>query len=96
MSTEYTRPGTLYRDEFCVPEAQYQFTINDSSGDGICCEYGEGSYTVLYGAGDGATVVAFGGEFGEFDSTTFEVVVSTYIALCAFLFYHNLTALILT
>jgi len=45
----------------------YEFTINDSYGDGICCSYGEGSYSVT---ADGE-VVASGGDFGSSESTLF-------------------------
>ncbi len=45
----------------------YDFTITDSFGDGICCTWGEGSYSV---AVDGV-VVASGGDFGDFETTLF-------------------------
>jgi len=45
----------------CLPQGCYDLTVNDSFGDGICCAYGEGSYT-LEVAG---TVVATGGDFGS-------------------------------
>src|SRR6187402_496294 len=35
-------------DTFCIPTGTCMiFTIHDSYGDGICCNYGSGSYTVL-------------------------------------------------
>ncbi|MEZ5172906.1 MAG: lysyl oxidase family protein [Bacteroidia bacterium] len=43
------------------------FTIFDSAGDGICCQYGQGSYTVTL---DG-TVVASGGNYTTQQSTLF-------------------------
>ncbi len=46
----------------------YTFTINDSYGDGICCNYGNGSYSV---ASDCGTVYASGGSFGSSASTNF-------------------------
>ena len=45
----------------------YTFTINDSYGDGICCAYGNGSYTLDAASGN----VASGGSFGSAESTTF-------------------------
>ena len=39
----------------------YQFNIADSYGDGMCCAYGDGSYTITVN-GD---VVATGGDFGD-------------------------------
>ena len=39
----------------------YQFDITDQWNDGMCCAYGEGSYTILVGG----EVVATGGDFGS-------------------------------
>ena len=33
-----------YQKTFCLTDGNYQFTINDAYGDGICCTYGSGSY----------------------------------------------------
>ena len=38
----------------CLPAGNYIFTIYDAFGDGICCDYGYGSYTVTV---DGAVVI---------------------------------------
>ena len=48
----------------------YTFIINDSYGDGICCQYGEGSYSIT---DDSGNIIVSGGEFGSEDSTTFRV-----------------------
>ncbi|GAA4274138.1 hypothetical protein GCM10022258_34320 [Aquimarina gracilis] len=45
----------------------YTFTMFDSFGDGICCGFGNGSYTLSSSAG---TIVS-GGEFTSSDATTF-------------------------
>ncbi|ELR70752.1 hypothetical protein C900_03360 [Fulvivirga imtechensis AK7] len=45
----------------------YTFTINDSYGDGICCGYGNGSYTLSSAQG----TIATGGNFGSSESTEF-------------------------
>ena len=45
----------------------YSFTITDSFGDGICCAYGEGAYSVT---ADGE-VVASGGDFADSETTLF-------------------------
>ena len=37
--------STLNIDE-CLADGCYDFTIYDTYGDGICCGYGNGSYTV--------------------------------------------------
>ena len=52
--------ATTVTDDVCVPDgAVIIFTIFDSYGDGICCQFGTGSYTVTAG---GNTIVT-GGEF---------------------------------
>lgn len=65
--------NTHYELPLCVPgDACYTFTIYDtpqsSAGDGICCEYGDGSYSI--GLSDGVSV-ATGGEFGASETTNF-------------------------
>lgn len=45
----------------------YIFTMSDSFGDGICCGFGNGSYTLSSSAG---TIVS-GGEFGGSEATEF-------------------------
>lgn len=60
--------GTVVTEEICLPEDCYTFTIFDSFGDGICCAYGNGSYTLL--DNDGA-VLASGGDFSSEESTGF-------------------------
>merc|ERR1711862_50140 len=68
----YTTPGNTYTDTGCIPSAEYEFTITDNYGDGICCNYGSGSYKVTY---NGA-VVAEGGQFGQSETKEFgEVIV---------------------
>jgi len=52
----------------CLPAGCYTFTINDSYGDGICCTYGNGSYTVKDGAG---TTLASGSTFTSSASHNF-------------------------
>lgn len=45
----------------------YTFTITDQYGDGICCSYGSGSYTLSSDTG----VIFSGGSFGNSESTAF-------------------------
>jgi len=59
--------STLYEEEVYNCDTQYEFTINDSFGDGICCGYGDGEYEVKK---DGV-VVASGSSFGSSESTKF-------------------------
>ncbi|CAM3822165.1 MULTISPECIES: M4 family metallopeptidase [Flavobacterium] len=51
----------------CLTAGCYTFKINDSYGDGICCSYGNGSYSVKAGA----TTLASGASFGASESTNF-------------------------
>lgn len=45
----------------------YEFTINDSFGDGICCAFGEGAWTINVGG----AAVATGGEFDDSETAQF-------------------------
>ena len=53
--------GEVITEEFCLEEVCYQFRIEDSYEDGICCDFGEGSWTLTDPNGD---VVGTGGAFG--------------------------------
>jgi lysyl endopeptidase len=46
----------------------YTFTIFDSWGDGICCAWGNGSYSLTTAEGD---IIIEGGDFGSSESTIF-------------------------
>ena len=48
----------------------YTFTINEAYGDGICCAYGTGSYSIT---DDSGNVIFSGGQFGSTEATTFRV-----------------------
>ena len=50
----------------------YNFVIYDSYGDGICCGFGNGSYTV----GNNGVVYASGGQFTDSETTNFCVTLS--------------------
>jgi len=67
VDTKYQTPGTQYSDTYCVPSAEYRFEILDGYGDGICCSYGNGSYSVTY---DGK-VEASGGDYQSSETSTF-------------------------
>ncbi|MDF1697429.1 MAG: zinc-dependent metalloprotease [Saprospiraceae bacterium] len=64
----YGSANTTYTESICLVDGCYDFTISDSYGDGICCSYGNGSYTLL--ASDGSTIVT-GGAFGSSETTAF-------------------------
>jgi hypothetical protein len=52
----------------CVPDGvAYNFTIVDNYGDGICCSYGPGGYSVSYKA----VSIVSGGQFGSAETTLF-------------------------
>ena len=63
----YNQKLTVHSVKQCLPTGQYQFTISDSFGDGICCNFGLGSYTIVV---DGI-VNATGGSFLRSDTKTF-------------------------
>ena len=56
----YSTTATTYTETACLEVGCYTLNVFDSFGDGICCAYGTGSYTVNV---DGTDVVT-GGEFG--------------------------------
>ena len=51
-----------------VPDDCYDFTILDTYGDGICCSYGSGSYSLAL---TGGSVLASGGSFTSSEVTNF-------------------------
>ncbi|MEO1515499.1 MAG: S8 family serine peptidase [Bacteroidota bacterium] len=59
--------GSTITEDICLPNDCYTFTILDSYGDGICCAYGNGSYSL----NQGSTVLASGGSFGSSEATNF-------------------------
>ncbi len=60
---------TSYQETYCLADGDYDFTINDSYGDGICCGYGSGSYSISL---DG-TVLISGGEFQSSETKNFTI-----------------------
>lgn len=58
---------TVFSTNFCLAPGTYTFTITDAYGDGICCSWGNGSYSLTVGG----AVLASGGQFGASESTTF-------------------------
>ena len=52
----------------CLPETCYTFTIFDAYNDGICCNYGSGSYAVTDEFGN---VLVSGSSFGSSEATEF-------------------------
>ncbi|MDO6595949.1 DUF5011 domain-containing protein [Oceanihabitans sp. 2_MG-2023] len=59
--------GSTVNESYCLPDGCYDFVITDAYGDGICCSYGNGSYSVT----SGSTALASGGSFTSSDTTNF-------------------------
>ncbi len=59
--------GSTLTETICLEDGCYDFTIKDSYGDGICCSYGNGSYSLM----NGSQVIASGGNFGSSEITNF-------------------------
>ena len=61
--------NTLSSFNVCVPNGGlYSFTISDAYGDGICCDYGSGYYSIT----SCGQVVASGGSFAESETVSIE------------------------
>ncbi|RMG87745.1 MAG: T9SS C-terminal target domain-containing protein, partial [Bacteroidetes bacterium] len=65
----YGTAGATETHALCLPNACYDFVIYDSYGDGICCAYGNGSYTLTDDAT--GTILASGGQFTTSETTNF-------------------------
>merc|ERR1719221_2167400 len=63
----YTAANADISELLCLPDSEYTFTISDQYGDGICCGYGQGSYSLIV---DGS-IVKSGGQFTSSDDYTF-------------------------
>jgi hypothetical protein len=59
----------------CLDDGCYDFTITDAYGDGICCAFGNGSFTLTNSA-SGATL-ASGGSFTTSETTNFCLTATT-------------------
>lgn len=63
--------GELVIEEVCLADDCYTLTFFDEYGDGICCEYGEGSWTLFDGQGDFIAYTPSGGAFEDQESINF-------------------------
>ena len=69
----YALPLTIYKDTIELPfEGCYSFVINDTGGDGICCEHGQGSYQLKDSEGSNPVLIN-GAQFGYSESTQFKL-----------------------
>jgi hypothetical protein len=69
--------GSTFTDHVCLPAGCYTFTISDSYGDGMCCDNGNGSYTI---GNPQQGQLASGGTFAYTASASFCVDLSTVIS----------------
>ncbi len=60
--------GTSIAEPICLPVGCYDLTVFDSYGDGMCCAYGDGGYSMTNSEG---TVITSGGDFGDSDTFNF-------------------------
>ena len=63
----YENPGTVYTVKECLPLGKYKFKITDLESDGLCCDYGTGSYEVFVNDKS----ISNGASFTNEDITTF-------------------------
>jgi hypothetical protein len=45
----YTNASVTYTENLTLPDGCHEFILSDAYGDGICCQYGNGSYTISSG-----------------------------------------------
>jgi len=69
-SIEYAPQTATDKRELCLPAGDYVFTIYDVYQDGMCCAWGQGSYSVTTANG---VVIKEGAEFGQSESTSFSL-----------------------
>ena len=81
-----TAAGGVSNTSVCLAPGCYNFIISDSYGDGICCAYGNGSYTVTNPSGQ---VVASGGQFADSETTNFCLTVGVEEMLSNIAIYPN-------
>lgn len=74
LQDDVTTEFVTITDSVQVPAGIYRFEITDSFSDGICCGYGNGSYTVSV---NGETVGS-GGDFGRRDDVHIVVGLWSY------------------
>jgi hypothetical protein len=64
----YSNKNSNYSESITLSDGDYSFIIYDAYGDGICCSYGNGSYTLTDGNND---VIVTGGDYGSSETTEF-------------------------
>ncbi|MBT8220964.1 MAG: hypothetical protein KJP00_14135 [Bacteroidia bacterium] len=61
--------GTSIRKTFCLDNGCYRLYVDDSYGDGLCCDYGNGYFELL--DEDGNAVARSDGRFGRYEVIKF-------------------------
>ncbi len=61
--------GKVITEEFCLEDGCYSLFVDDTYGDGICCDYGSGSFAIL--DEDGNVLADSDGYFGNYDVLDF-------------------------
>ena len=66
----------------CLPDGCFDLTVSDAYGDGICCAYGNGNYTLT---GPGGTLVTGNGQFTSLATHSFCITSNVKVSLQALL-----------
>lgn len=61
-----------YVTPICLEDGDYVLVVDDSYGDGICCEYGSGSYALTH-SNSGEDLFSSSGNFGSSETTAFSI-----------------------
>ncbi|WP_420574623.1 T9SS type A sorting domain-containing protein [Kordia sp.] len=72
VGTNGTQPDEVQDVTITSFDECYTFTLNDSYGDGICCQYGAGTYRLE--DGDGNVLINGSGEFASSTSNLFKII----------------------
>jgi hypothetical protein len=59
--------GGIINTDVCVAPGCYEFTIYDEYGDGLCCDWGTGSYSVISATGE---TLAEGATFTDLETSS--------------------------
>ncbi len=61
---DYDQSGETIETDFCLEDGCYYIEITDAYGDGICCDYGDGSWSIENADG---SIYQSDGNFGAFE-----------------------------
>eukprot|EP00585_Thalassiosira_rotula_P009500 CAMPEP_0196140738 /NCGR_PEP_ID=MMETSP0910-20130528/7541_1 /TAXON_ID=49265 /ORGANISM="Thalassiosira rotula, Strain GSO102" /LENGTH=1048 /DNA_ID=CAMNT_0041401643 /DNA_START=104 /DNA_END=3250 /DNA_ORIENTATION=- len=68
---------TFLADYVCLQDGEYEFTIYDSFGDGLCCGADGGGYYTVTSRDTGTVMVQGGGDFGSNETFVFDIPFSS-------------------